>query len=422
MVVAVLGGGKGHGPIAQESAHRRRRGPPAHPASRSAAAHPASVAPVVITSSTSTARGGARDPVADGDRPPEGARPLPPAPAHLGLPSRRRGGAPAQPARPVRRATASASASAWLNPRPRARRGMEGHGHERRAAGQEALRRAGHHGRRHGRGHRQRCSELQRAHELPGRALVGHGGERGHAGGRRTARARRRASSPEQARQSGPARPAGPRQPQQSGGDEQRGEPEAHGPSLACREFPVGTPMPQSRACRVTKERRTPSSTGCRTRPCWRRWPSLAVIYIWRFRAARREAGGRGAGLAQAAAFAGAMLALLAALVSPIDRLGDDYLFSAHMVQHVLLGDIAPLLFLLSLSRVIMRPATRRLQRVERALGPFASPATGHRALARPHVPVAHPRPLRRGGGEPRPPRVSSTSASSPPAWRSGGR
>jgi cytochrome c oxidase assembly factor CtaG len=71
------------------------------------------------------------------------------------------------------------------------------------------------------------------------------------------------------------------------------------------------------------------------------------------------------------------MVALLAALVSPIDGLGEDYLFSAHMVQHVLLGDVAPLLLLLALSRVIMRPATRRLTRVERALGPFASPVTG---------------------------------------------
>jgi putative membrane protein len=100
----------------------------------------------------------------------------------------------------------------------------------------------------------------------------------------------------------------------------------------------------------------------------------LAGIYIWRFRQARREAGGRGAGLPQAAAFAGAMVALLAALVSPIDGLGENYLFSAHMVQHLLLGDIAALLLLLALSRVIMRPATRRLTRVERALGPFASP------------------------------------------------
>ncbi len=100
----------------------------------------------------------------------------------------------------------------------------------------------------------------------------------------------------------------------------------------------------------------------------------LAGVYVWRFGQARREAGGRGAGAVQAAAFAGAMVALLAALVSPIDALGEDYLFSAHMVQHVLLGDIAPLLLLLALSRVIMRPATRRLTRLERALGPLASP------------------------------------------------
>ena len=98
-----------------------------------------------------------------------------------------------------------------------------------------------------------------------------------------------------------------------------------------------------------------------------------------RFRRARREAGGRGAGWRQALAFAGGMLALLIALASPVDALGEDYLFSAHMVQHVLLGDIAPALLLLSLSRVILRPATRRLMKVERALGPLASPWTGSR-------------------------------------------
>ena len=101
------------------------------------------------------------------------------------------------------------------------------------------------------------------------------------------------------------------------------------------------------------------------------------AIYVLRFAAARREAGGRGAGALQALAFTGALLTLLAALASPIDRLGEDYLFSAHMLQHVLLGDVAPLLLLASLSRVIMRPATRRLVTVERALGRFAHPATG---------------------------------------------
>ena len=101
----------------------------------------------------------------------------------------------------------------------------------------------------------------------------------------------------------------------------------------------------------------------------------FASIYIWRFRQARAEAGGRGAGWPQALAFAGCILVLLVSVVSPIDRLGEEYLFSAHMVQHILLGDLAPLLLLLSLSRVIMRPATRRLHRIERKLGRFAHPA-----------------------------------------------
>jgi cytochrome c oxidase assembly factor CtaG len=99
-------------------------------------------------------------------------------------------------------------------------------------------------------------------------------------------------------------------------------------------------------------------------------------VYVWRFRAARREARGRGAGWRQALAFAGCILVLLIALVSPIDALGEQYLFSMHMTQHILLGDIAPLLLLLALSRVIMRPATRRLQAIEKRLGAFASPVT----------------------------------------------
>jgi len=103
----------------------------------------------------------------------------------------------------------------------------------------------------------------------------------------------------------------------------------------------------------------------------------LVFVYVRRFRVARREESGRGAGWPQALAFGAGVLALLLAVASPIDGLGEDYLFSAHMTQHVLLGDIAPALLLLSLSRVIMRPATRRLASVERKLGAFASPWTG---------------------------------------------
>jgi len=104
---------------------------------------------------------------------------------------------------------------------------------------------------------------------------------------------------------------------------------------------------------------------------------TLGVVYAMRFRTARAEAGGRGTSPLRALAFAAGLLVLVIAVATPLDGLGERYLFSAHMLQHVLLGDVAPLLLLLGLSRVIMRPATRRLQRVERALGPFAHPLTG---------------------------------------------
>jgi putative membrane protein len=44
------------------------------------------------------------------------------------------------------------------------------------------------------------------------------------------------------------------------------------------------------------------------------------------------------------------------ALSSPLDTLGDERLFSAHMVQHVLLGDLAALAFVCGLTGPILRP------------------------------------------------------------------
>jgi cytochrome c oxidase assembly factor CtaG len=49
--------------------------------------------------------------------------------------------------------------------------------------------------------------------------------------------------------------------------------------------------------------------------------------------------------------FLGAVAVVLLALVSPINALAGGYLFSAHMVQHILLLLIAPALMLLSLPR-----------------------------------------------------------------------
>ncbi len=45
-----------------------------------------------------------------------------------------------------------------------------------------------------------------------------------------------------------------------------------------------------------------------------------------------------------------------------------------HMIQHLLLIDLAPILVLLGLTKVLLRPATRRLVRLEQAAGPLAHP------------------------------------------------
>jgi putative membrane protein len=72
--------------------------------------------------------------------------------------------------------------------------------------------------------------------------------------------------------------------------------------------------------------------------------------------------------------FAGSLLIALVALVSPVDALADD-LFLMHMVQHMLLLDLVPILAILGLTKVILRPLTRTVSDLERRVGPFAHPA-----------------------------------------------
>jgi cytochrome c oxidase assembly factor CtaG len=93
---------------------------------------------------------------------------------------------------------------------------------------------------------------------------------------------------------------------------------------------------------------------------------ALTVVYVRRWREVH-------ASVARLASFLGGMALALVALVSPVDRLAEQ-LFFVHMVQHLLLIDLAPILVLLGLTKVLLRPATRRLMRLERAAGPLAHP------------------------------------------------
>jgi putative membrane protein len=72
--------------------------------------------------------------------------------------------------------------------------------------------------------------------------------------------------------------------------------------------------------------------------------------------------------------FLGALLCTLIALVSPIDALADQ-LFLMHMIQHMLLLDVVPILAILGFTKVILRPVTRAVQDLEHRAGVLASPA-----------------------------------------------
>jgi cytochrome c oxidase assembly factor CtaG len=99
-------------------------------------------------------------------------------------------------------------------------------------------------------------------------------------------------------------------------------------------------------------------------------------VYTRRWRTARAEGGDRAAPRARLVLWWTGILALAVALVSPIDRLGEQ-LATAHMIQHLLLADVVPILLILGLTKWILRPVTRHVHRIERAAGPFAHPAFG---------------------------------------------
>jgi putative membrane protein len=97
----------------------------------------------------------------------------------------------------------------------------------------------------------------------------------------------------------------------------------------------------------------------------WWRWsihPSTAIgitalgaLYIWASRTLRREPT-----LAQKVFFLSGLLVMFASLNGPIHDLSDDYLFSAHMVQHLLLTLAVPPLLLAGTPGWMLRPLLSR--------------------------------------------------------------
>src|SRR5271154_5671267 len=81
---------------------------------------------------------------------------------------------------------------------------------------------------------------------------------------------------------------------------------------------------------------------------------AAAVLYarVYRRAVARSSTSSPGAG--HWVPYAAGLFVLAIALLSPVDAIGDRWLLSMHMLQHVLLSDIAPALLILGMRAPIL--------------------------------------------------------------------
>ena len=112
---------------------------------------------------------------------------------------------------------------------------------------------------------------------------------------------------------------------------------------------------------------------------------AMAAAYVWLIRSRGREASW--SPLARAY-FAAGLLAMFVALASPIDTGGDRYLFSLHMLQHLLLAMVVPPLLLLGLPE-----QWRAFHRVH--VSPLAANVIFNLVLAGWHLPFLYEATLR---------------------------
>lgn len=94
----------------------------------------------------------------------------------------------------------------------------------------------------------------------------------------------------------------------------------------------------------------------------------------------------------RSACFLGGVVVLALSTSSPIDPIGEDGLFWVHMLQHVLIGDLAALLIVLGATGPILQPVLRMrwVQALRRLTHPAAAFAIWTVLLVGWHVPAAY--------------------------------
>jgi putative membrane protein len=84
--------------------------------------------------------------------------------------------------------------------------------------------------------------------------------------------------------------------------------------------------------------------------------PTLLVSLLYLRRCRTLAARGTPVPLVRRLSFWTGIALVVLALNSPIDKIGEENLFFVHMIQHVILGDLAPICFLFGLTGPVLRP------------------------------------------------------------------
>jgi putative membrane protein len=128
--------------------------------------------------------------------------------------------------------------------------------------------------------------------------------------------------------------------------------------------------------------------------------PALVAAFLYWRRAATLRARGTPVPAWRQASFATGLALFVLAVVSPLDWLGEERLFSAHMTQHLLLGDLAALAVVVGLTGPLLRPvlAVRVFDRMRVLAHPVVALVLWTLNLYLWHLPAAYEAALANGG------------------------
>ncbi|HVC87781.1 MAG TPA: cytochrome c oxidase assembly protein [Gaiellaceae bacterium] len=103
--------------------------------------------------------------------------------------------------------------------------------------------------------------------------------------------------------------------------------------------------------------------------------PTVLIAYLYWMRVRSLARDGRPVPALRQAAFWTGIGLVVVALNSPVDHLGENNFFFMHMTQHVILGDLAPLCFVVGLTGQLLRPllALRVIDRLRVLAHPFVA-------------------------------------------------